>query len=67
MAFNPDPKVTAARDIGRKWSKSRVIVLMIDDDAGTIEYASWGRTPVLCRRAKVTADAVYEAVREVER
>jgi len=62
MAYNPSPKVAAARDIGEKFKKQQVIVLMIDIENGTLEYSSWGETKALCSDAKHLADKVYEAV-----
>jgi hypothetical protein len=62
MAFNPSPKVAAARDIGAKFGKDQVIVLMIDSKTGTLEYASYGATRELCADAKRRADAAYDAV-----
>lgn len=64
MAWNPSPKVAAARDIGEKFGKQEVIVIMIDHRSGTMEYASWGTTVNLCRSAKKKADVAYEAVEE---
>jgi hypothetical protein len=62
MAFNPDPKVAEARAIAKKYKKTKVIILMVDDWNGTLEYASYGETPTMCREAKQLADAAYEAV-----
>ena len=62
MAWNPSPKVAAARDIGARFRKDQVIVLMIDNRAGTLEYASYGETRALCDEAKWLADAAYAAV-----
>lgn len=60
MAWNPSPKVAAARDIGKTFNKTIVVVLMLTDD--TIEYASYGETPKLCRDARKIADVAYNAV-----
>lgn len=60
MAWNPSPKVAAARDIGKKFKKKMVIVVMLTDD--TIEYASYGETPKLCGDARKIADVAYDAV-----
>jgi len=62
MAWNPSPKVAAARDIGQRFGKDQVIVLMIDTKAQTLEYASYGATKELCDKAKHLADAAYEAI-----
>lgn len=62
MAFNPSPKVAAARDIARQFKKTQIVVLLIDQDAGTLEYASYGETKELCKEAKILADVAYDAV-----
>ena len=62
MVWNPSPKVAAARDIGKKFSKAQVIVLMIDQDDGTLEVASYGKTRELCADAKKIGDVAFDAV-----
>ena len=62
MAWNPSPKVAAARDIGKKFRKPQVVVLMIDEDAGTLEFASYGETRALCAKAKKIGDVAFDAV-----
>ena len=62
MAWNPSPKVAAARDIGKKFRKPQVVVLMIDQDAGTLEFASYGETRELCAEARKIGDAAFDAV-----
>ena len=67
MAWNPSPKVAAAREIGRRFRKDQVIVFLIDRSAGTLEYASRGETPGLCAKARRSADIAFEAILEEER
>lgn len=62
MAWNPSPKVAAARDIGKQFRKPQVVVLMIDQDAGTLEFASYGETRELCAEARKIGDAAFDAV-----
>lgn len=62
MAFSPDPKVTAAREIAKQFHQTRVIVIMINDDTRTVEYASYGKTKPLCDAARQLADRLFEAV-----
>jgi hypothetical protein len=62
MAFNPSPKVAEARSIGQKYGKSKVIIVMIDDQAGTMESASYGATSLLCKEAQALADIAYDAI-----
>lgn len=61
MAFNPSPKVAAARDVAKRFGKNKVVILMLNERDGTMEYASYGDTPRECREAKRLADAVYDA------
>ena len=62
MAWNPSPKVAAARDIGKKFGKPQVIVLLLDQEAGTLEFASYGDTKALCGDAKKIGDIAFDAV-----
>jgi len=62
LAWNPSPKVASARDIGKRFKKDMVIVLMIDYEQGTLESVSYGTTPDLCDKAKQFADVAYDAV-----
>jgi len=63
MAWNPSPKVAAARDFGEKFKKKQVIILSIDEDEN-LEYASYGETKSLCASARVLADVAYDAIME---
>ena len=60
MAFNPSPKVGDAANIAKKYNKSKVIILMLDDE--TLEYASYGDNSQQCDQAKEIAEVAYEAV-----
>lgn len=62
MAWNPSPKVADCREIARKWKKQQVIILAIDINAQTLEYASYGETQKLCSDAKRLADVAYSAI-----
>jgi len=62
MAWNPSPKVAAARDAGDRFGKDQVILLMIDRKQGTLEYAAYGKTKDLCKDAERLADIAYEAI-----
>jgi len=63
MAWNPSPKVADCRTIARKWGYSEVIIIALDDKAGTIEMATYGETRQLCLDAKNRGDAAFDAVR----
>ena len=58
MAWNPSPKVAAARDFGKRFQKSTVIIISIDDDGGC-EYVSYGKTRMLCDEAKRLGDKIF--------
>ena len=58
MAFNPSPQVAAARDYAEKFKFDQVIIIGIVGDA--IGYASYGKTPALCGKAKQFADRIFK-------
>jgi len=60
MVFNPSPKVAAARDFGNKFKKEMVIIISISGNE--IEYASYGKTPALCTKARKVADHAFETI-----
>ena len=62
MAFNPSPKVAEARELAKKYGKTKVIIFMIDDEAGTMEYASFGQDRAMCADARKLGDVAYEAI-----
>lgn len=62
MAWNPSPKVAAARDVARKFRKDQVVMLMLDLEVGTMECITYGETKALCAAAKKLGDAAYDAV-----
>ena len=62
MAWNPSPKVAAARDFGEKFKAKQVIVLFVTEDK--MGVVSYGRTRALCNDAKRLGDRVYDALSE---
>lgn len=67
MAFNPSPRVAAARDFGDKFGSDMVIILHLNSVSGEIGYASWGKTRLLCEMAQGYANLAYEHIqKEVE-
>ena len=66
MAWNPSPKVAAARDFANKFEKQQVIILAIDKD-GQLDYASYGETKHLCDTAKIIADIAFDAIMDYYR
>lgn len=61
MAWNPSPKVAAARDFGKEFGKDMVIILSVDQE-GRLEYASYGKDKFLCNRARMLADKAFSAI-----
>jgi hypothetical protein len=64
MAYNPSPKVRWAEEFGKKFKKDQVIVIAVDQGAGTTEYISWGKNKALCNGARGCAELIQE---ELER
>ena len=63
MAWNPSPKVAAARDYGRKFCKDMVIIISTDGRfPPTLEVVTYGETREKCAAAQVLGTAAYEAV-----
>jgi hypothetical protein len=62
MAWNPSPKVADCRDIARKWGVQQVIIIAVNRNNDTAEYASYGETRALCDETKQMADVAYEAL-----
>lgn len=60
MAWNPSPKVAAARDFARKYNK--VITIIVSLDTESIEVTSFGKTRRQCDEAKIIGDMLYNAV-----
>ena len=58
MAFNPSPQVAAVRDFAAKFGFDQVIIIGITVE-GEIGYASYGKTPALCAKAKQLADKIF--------
>lgn len=55
-------RIEAARELAERFGKDQVIVIMLDPTAGTLEYASYGKTRALCADARRLADAAFDAV-----
>ena len=54
--------VEVARDIAQQFRQTHVIILLLDDEGGTIEYASYGKDRARCDQARKLADVAYDAV-----
>ena len=63
MAFNPSKEVAIARDAAAKLGSDRAIIFYTLPD-GRYGYASYGKTPALCRQARKEADSIFDAVGE---
>lgn len=64
MAWNPSPRVAAAREIARRFGSTHVVVLMLNEDEGTIQYATYGTDAGRCSEAKVFGDVAFEALNQ---
>lgn len=59
MAFNPSPKVAAARDFADKFDKKITIILSVDADQ-RLESVSYGQNRRLCAAAKKMSDLIFD-------
>lgn len=64
MAFNPSPKVAAARDAAQKFNYPIAILVFINETSRKIEYASYGKTKSLCDRAKTFGDMILDEIED---
>jgi len=62
MAFNPEPKVAAARDFAEKFDAPQVIIFYTTPDGRLLGYASYGKTRALCAGAQRKADIGFNAI-----
>jgi hypothetical protein len=62
MDWRKNPKIADARDLAKKWDKSHVVFIMIDDNQGTIEYITYGKNKTECKVAHEIAKAIEWAV-----
>jgi hypothetical protein len=66
MAFNPSPKVAAARDYGRKFKQDVVIITTFSEGFSRYEIVSYGEDKKRCAQAKIIAEELEKAVQELE-
>lgn len=66
MAFNPSPKVAAARDYAKKFGHEAVLIISFGHNFSTYEIVSYGEDKKRCAEAKSIADEMEKAVRELE-
>ena len=53
------PTVSTAERLGKLHRVSRVIVVWVDDEAGEMGYASWGKDRATCEDTRRLADELY--------
>lgn len=58
MAWTPSPEVAAARDFGKKFGFSRVLILF--DNGTNCGYVSYGETVALCNSAQRIGDNIWD-------
>ena len=56
------PKVEAAKQLAKKWYKSHVIIIALDDKARTIETASYGSDKRKCAEAEKLGKAAHDGI-----
>ena len=64
MAWNPSPRVVAARDAARKLDADGVVVVYLNTKKGTLGMASYGATRRLCRELGSMGDKLFETARD---
>jgi len=64
MAWNPSPKVAAARDIANKFGQEKVIIVMINETTGKFEVVSYGETKAKCSQADALGKYLHSKVIE---
>lgn len=66
MAWNPSPAVAAARDFGKKFNYDKVIIIGVNEPEGKFQVVSYGETKKKCGETRITADNIYEQIRNGE-
>lgn len=62
MAWNPEPNVGAARDFGKKFGYSQVLIIGIDQVSGAFGVVSYGETKTLCADAEKRAKKLQKFI-----
>jgi len=66
MAWNPSPKVAAARDFGKKFGYDKVIIIGVNEAKETYEIVSYGETKKKCSEAQKTGEEIHEMIQNAE-
>lgn len=64
MAWNPSREVATARNFGKKFNYDKVIIIGVNETDGTFKVVSYGETKKKCGETRITADNIYEMIRE---
>ena len=62
MAWNPSPKVAAARDYAQKFDKAMVLIIGFSPEG--IEVVSFGKNKPLCEEAKKYGDRIVDCLEQ---
>ena len=62
--WRKSPEIVQAQRIAKELGKSQIVILMIDEKAGTIATASYGTNGERCAEAERLAEIAYDAVYE---
>ena len=61
VAWNPSPKIAAARDFGKKHKKHMVAIVAINFEDNTVEVTTYGETVQLCKCAALMGKPLHDA------
>ena len=64
MAWNPSPEVAVARDFGKKFGYSHVLIIGINPGADTFGVVTYGENRKLCAQAKEWGDKIIKFIQD---
>jgi hypothetical protein len=62
MAFNPSPKVAAARDYGNKFDRDIVVIISFNKKSSRYEIVSYGKTKEFCNKGEMIGNLLERAI-----
>jgi hypothetical protein len=57
-------KIKAAETFARQFGCSKIVVHLLDEDAGEMTTVSWGRSKAACRQAKELGEVLHDEAME---
>jgi len=67
MAGNLTPRIQAAKGFATQFGGNKVVVILLNEDAGTIECITWGDSQHHCEEAAEIGEVLYDEAREFYR